>query len=317
MENCKCKTTDKEFLYVISVVSNPARFKRRYQLFNEFVERMKQNKLVKLYTTELQIGNRPFATNATFKLRSDHNLWHKENLINYTLRRLPKEANYIAWIDADIEFQNPRWAEETIEKLQEYNVVQPWSSCIDMGPKSEIMKIYTCFCKVYHDNNRVYYPKGFGGYEYAHPGYAFAYRRETLDGLGGVIDFAIAGSGDHHMACALVGVVTQSCHGEIHDSYRQALLNYQNLCNRFVQKKIGYVEGIILHNFHGKKQDRQYVSRWDILLKHHFNLNTDISYDINGIIKFNGNKPSLEMDLRNYSYSRNEDSIDMGDVEKD
>ena len=41
---CVDKLTHKSKLYVIAVVSNPARFKRRYQLYNEFCERIHKEK---------------------------------------------------------------------------------------------------------------------------------------------------------------------------------------------------------------------------------------------------------------------------------
>ena len=48
------KISNKAILYVISVISNPLQFERRYELFNEFVERMNKEKGVKLLTVELQ-----------------------------------------------------------------------------------------------------------------------------------------------------------------------------------------------------------------------------------------------------------------------
>ena len=72
----------KSKLYVIAVVSNPARFARRYQLFNEFCKRMKNEPRVELMTIELQQGSRPFITESKIQLRTDYELWYKENLIN-------------------------------------------------------------------------------------------------------------------------------------------------------------------------------------------------------------------------------------------
>jgi hypothetical protein len=77
--SCK-KLTSKDILYVIAVVSNPARFARRYKLFNEFCERMKDEKQVELITVELQQGSRPFVTDSKLKLRTDYELWYKENI---------------------------------------------------------------------------------------------------------------------------------------------------------------------------------------------------------------------------------------------
>ena len=95
------RITHGAILYVIAVISNPARFQRRYQLFNEFCERMKKEPQVQLVTVELQQSSRPFMTDATIKLRTEHELWYKENLINIAVRHLPKDWEYMAWIDAD------------------------------------------------------------------------------------------------------------------------------------------------------------------------------------------------------------------------
>jgi len=36
------RTTKNDILYVIAIVSNPARFEKRYKLFNDFCNRMKK-----------------------------------------------------------------------------------------------------------------------------------------------------------------------------------------------------------------------------------------------------------------------------------
>ena len=100
------RTTKNDVLYVIAIISNPARYDKRYKLFNEFCERMEKECYVKLVTVELQQGLRPFATSAMIKLRTDHEIWYKENLINIAVRHLPHDWKYMAWIDTDLEFQN-------------------------------------------------------------------------------------------------------------------------------------------------------------------------------------------------------------------
>ena len=308
--NCICKTTDEDHLYVIAVVSNPARFKRRYQLFNEFCERMKLNPKVKLFTTELQLGDRPFATNATFKVRSNHNLWHKENLLNYTIQRLPSNAKYINCVDADISFLNPNWATETIEALQTYKIIQNWSDCIDLTFDQEIMETHKSFGYMYHKCNRKFYNVNTNLYKFFHSGYSFAFTRDAFDDIGGMPLFAIAGSADHHFWTALVGKVLESVPGNIHPNYKKACLNFQDLCERHIKRNIGFTKGIIHHYYHGKKKERQYKSRWEYLIRNNYDPLTDINLDSNGILKFTGNKPNLEYDLRHYASSRNEDSIE-------
>ena len=137
------KTTKDDVLYVIAIISNPARYDKRYKLFNDFCNRMKTEKYVKLVTIELQQGLRPFATESIIKLRTNHEIWYKENLINIAVRHLPHDWKYMAWIDTDLQFQNKHWARETIEQLQTYKVVQIFSHCIDLGTKGETLQVLT------------------------------------------------------------------------------------------------------------------------------------------------------------------------------
>ena len=151
---------NKAKLYVIAVVSNPARFERRYKLFNEFCERMKHEKQVELVTIELQQNSRPFVTNSKIKLRTDHELWFKENLINIAVRHLPKNWEYMAWVDSDLEFQNKDWVRETLEQLQTYKVVQLFSHCLDLGIKHEALQVHTGIFYAYC-NGEIYNPPYF------------------------------------------------------------------------------------------------------------------------------------------------------------
>jgi hypothetical protein len=73
---------------------------------------------------------------------------------------------------------------------------------------------------------------------------------------------------------------------------------------------IGYVNGNIIHYWHGKKANRRYHERWSILVNNNYNPITDIKRDWQGIITLNDNKSKLKRDIQNYFILRNEDSID-------
>jgi len=128
-------------LYVIAVVSNPVRYHSRYRLYRAFEKHVADAGAI-LLTVEMAFGGRPFEVTQAgnplhVQLRSDFELWHKENLINIGISRLPVEAQYIAWIDADVTFARPDWAQETIQQLQHYAVVQMFSQSTDLGPNHE------------------------------------------------------------------------------------------------------------------------------------------------------------------------------------
>ena len=59
--------------------------------------------------------------------------------------------------------------------------------------------------------------------------------------------------------------------------------NYQlkALANKI---KVSYINGTILHSWHGSLADRGYFIRYNIFEKHGFNPKTDIVRDKNGII---------------------------------
>lgn len=111
------------------VISNPVRFESRLKLFREFKERLVREN-VNFWVTELALGDRPFECTKSnssieqeFQFRTFDELWHKENLINLTIQRLPTDWEYVAWVDADVMFTNPKWVDETIHQLQHYMVV--------------------------------------------------------------------------------------------------------------------------------------------------------------------------------------------------
>lgn len=292
-------------LYVIAVVSNPARFERRYKLFNEFCERMKLEKQVELITIELQQGSIPFMTNSKIKLRTNHELWFKENLINIAVKHLPINWEYMAWIDADIEFTNKNWVSDTIHQLQIYKVVQIFSHCLDMGIKNEALQVHTGIFYAYCNGEKYVTPKKYGNY--FHVGYAYGITRDAYDSIGGLLEFAILGSGDNHMALALLGIVDESLNKNLHPNYINLCKIYQERCEKNIKRNIGYVHGTILHSFHGNKQNRQYQSRWNILVNNQFDPLVDIYKDCNGLWQLNDIKINLRDNIKRYFRERDED----------
>jgi len=270
--------------YVVAVMTNPERFKTRPRLFREFMERMDKYG-VKLYVVEGAFGDREFEVTDSsnprhIQMRTDSELWHKENLINIGITRLPPTWKYVAWIDGDIDFIRPDWALETVHELQHHPVVQLFEDAIDTGPQHEVLTVFKGFAYCYKNNlprkvgdeKRVKNSPSFAYYgdytspgTYWHPGYAWAATRDAINTLGGLFEKAILGAGDHHMACALIGEGERSLPKGIHPGYTDAVMAWQKRADR-LHHNIGYVKGTIYHFWHGKKRNRQYKERWQILL---------------------------------------------------
>lgn len=298
-------------LDVIAVVSNPRRYQSRYRLYRKFAHQMLRNRTVRLTTVEIAHGSRPFEVTdagdeSHVQLRSDTELWQKEAMINVGVSRLPADATHVAWIDADVQFVRPDWAEETVQALEHYRVVQPFSQAIDLGPKSELLVTHQSFASCFQ--RKLPWTPGQG--TFWHPGYAWAMKRETLEKLGGLMDWPILGAADHHMATAFIGKVQDSIHGGVTESYKRKCIEWQERAKPVIEKNIGCVDGVILHDFHGKKKDRKYQDRWQILVENAYDPDTDVEKDAQGLWALKGNKLALRDGLRGYLAARNEDSTD-------
>jgi len=317
--------------YVIAVMTNPERYKKRPQLFREFQARMAKYG-AKLYVVEGAYGDREFEVTEAenprhIQVRTDSELWHKENLINIGISRLPPNWEYVAWLDGDIDFVRPDWMEETVHELQHHPVVQMFEDAVDLGPNHEIMNTAKGFAFCYkngepygkmvsksaeHEGCELpseYYEAEYGNGIYWHPGYCWAATRAAVNTMGGLFDYGILGAGDHHMACALIGEAQRSIPKGVHPHYRQLVLNWQERALR-LHKNIGYVKGTIYHFWHGKKRDRKYRDRWSIMIDNEIDVLAHVHKDWQGLWTLYPGHDEFRDDLRNYFQSRNEDSID-------
>lgn len=299
-----------EDLHVISVISNPVRFQSRTRLFREHMDRCASSAATHWFI-EASFGERGYeATKASdphhIQVRSDHEIWLKENLINKAVSQLPADWKYVMWLDGDVEFLQPNWAEETVQALQHYQVCQPFSHVLDMGPTTEGLTRFLHegfgYCAT-----RGLKPKNEYGV-YMHPGYAWAWRREAWDAVGGMLERGICGSGDDHMAKSLLGCADASMPPGIHPNYRAMVKAWETRAEA-LKRDVGYVSGTILHHFHGFKADRKYWDRWDILKAHDYDPETDVVKGDDGILRLADNgKHGLRDALRSYFRSRNEDA---------
>ena len=312
IESHKTEQTGKpmraDLLDVITVVANPMGWKSRLRLYDDFEQHMLASG-VRLTTVECAYGDRPFELAGRTQVnhigvRARTLVWAKENLINLGISRLRDDWRYVAWIDADVLFRRTDWASATVDALQQYDLVQPWSDCYDLGPRGEHLQAHRAFCRQWIDRQ----PIGPGPYVFAHPGYAWAATRPALNYLGGLIETASLGAADHHMALALVGQVQASLPAGITEAYANPLREWQARAERFIAGNIGCIAGTLEHFWHGAKEKRQYVDRWQILVRHQFDPALDLKRNVSGVLELAGNKPGLRRDIEYYLRSRDEDS---------
>ena len=303
-------------LHVLTAITNPCRYASRYRLFEDFAKRVSQAGAI-LHIAEAAFGERPhelipddpeLVGSGHLRLRTSHEIWHKENLLNLLVHRLPEDWKYCAWLDADILFARPDWVGETIHQLQHHGVVQMFSEALDLGPDETPFDRYPGFAASY-------LREGPGRKSTWHPGYAWGWRRDALEAVGGFIDCAILGSADQHMACGLIGEAPKSINPRMHPRYHAEIARWQARAERFVRRNIGFVPGTLLHHWHGRKSGRGYMDRWKILVDYQYDPLEDLRRDPQGLYQLydDGSERFIRFrdEIRAYFRSRNEDGNEL------
>lgn len=332
--------------WVVTCVTNPCRYKRRYQLYWDFAELCHQAG-VNLVTVEVAFGDRQFMVTQPsnrfhLQLRGEHELWLKENTLNLGIRHacsLATSLNLppvreVAWVDADCRSSRPfkQWMDETWHQLQHYEFVQMWETLIDLdlnynvvtAAQPSFMANYVkygrpspeVFRKMQHDSMMSgvteAYPGGTPGVGsiFGRPGLAWAANLDALNKVGGLIDCSILGAGDYYMAHGLLGTLNTINRGFSNDHIKY-MLNWQDRAVNWIKKDVGYVPGTVLHDFHGKKVNRAYGTRGKILSENKYNPHTDIKYDGQGLLQLETWSPRqirLRDQIREYFRARDEDA---------
>jgi hypothetical protein len=238
-------------------------------------------------------------------------MWQKERLLNVAIERLPPSCTKIAWLDADVLFENPAWALETARRLDDHPVVQLFDHAVRLrrGHRADDNSgdRYPGFAAIAsHDPHRLLA----GDFAtHGHTGFAWAARRDVLSGRG-LYDVCITGSGDHAMAHAFAGDWTSGCVDRIFGAsnrHRQYFTAWSKETYRRVRANVGFVSGSVLHLWHGEVRDRRYVDRNRELANFDFDPVTDLRVGSSGCWEWNSAKPLLHRWAREYFGLRRED----------
>lgn len=313
-------------LHVAVAYSNPYRWTTRQRLFNDFRRHMAGMPNIKLYVGELAYGERPFEVTSDqnpldLQMRVSDVLWHKENILNRVIQTFDRNWLYGAYVDGDMHFARYDMALETIQQLQLHEWVQMFSTLTDLCPNHEPIRTFKGFARVYHENGCVTQSRdalyadgkrrGVGA-----TGGAWAFRRRSLEACGGLLDSCILGSGDWHMSYGLIQ--EEVSHPEVENcgkAYVESLRIWQKRAAA-IRRNIGYLPCQASHYWHSSRKRRGYGTRWRILQDNDFDPRRDIYRDSNGIYQLEPDRIKLRDDIRKYFISRNEDDIQMLDIDR-
>jgi hypothetical protein len=279
-----------------------------------------------LLIVELAFGDAPFrvpddAADHIVRLRTTTVLWHKERLINLGLRHLPASCRFVAWLDADVLFENAEWVAATRDQLDHFVVVQPFETAcwlpegateapddLQAGHLSNLegrqIAGFAAALDQAGDRRRALALND----QYWHTGFAWAARRDFLD-RHGLYDRAILGGGDLIAAHAFAAD-TDFLRGRhlylrsIMPAERAAIGDWGGRVAIDTGGRVGWIPGRVCHLYHGPLAGRRYVERQQILRDADFDPHADLADDANGCWRWNSAKPALHAQVFDYFVSR-------------
>ena len=169
-----------------------------------------------------------------------------------------------------------------------------------MDNDKQILNVFTGFGYQFSKN----FKKG-KEINYWHPGFAWACTRKAYEQIGGLLDEGILGSGDNIMCHSFIKQAPERLKKGMTTEYMDFVRTKQT---KFEGLKLGYIPGSIRHYFHGKKENRNYYGREDILIRHKYDPKIFITRDAKGlIIPTKECPPEFLKDIMDYFEDRNED----------
>ncbi|MBX8633125.1 MAG: hypothetical protein KHF84_01250 [Thermoplasmata archaeon] len=271
---------------------------------------------------EGSFGKRPFvlpASEHVIHIHCPSVMWQKERLLNLAIHHLPKSCHKVAWLDTDIFFENPRWAIETSQLLNEVPIVQPFDTALWL-PKGQTRFrgrgiVWSGFAATARRHPGLFLSGDFD--RHGHSGYAWAARREIVE-KHGLYDRSVVGSGDHLMAHAMMGDLSSPCVTNsvgAANPFRDSFHRWAKSFHRDVQSQVGFVPGAVLHRWHGDRKKRRYYKRMVGMLARGYDPDRDVFISQTGALEWTEQGSKLGRWMKDYFTGRREDGRP-GRVEK-
>ncbi len=263
---------------VVSCFFNPMHSEYRLRAFEQFYASIKH---LNHEIVECVIGDakRQLGHHANIEaIRTESLLWHKEAILNRTIAKLPKQYQYVFWIDADVLFTNLNWMTESVQAMQRRAaIVQPWEYCIHLNrdEKKPTFDVESCRALVSDPDHR--HPQIWRGFaanyqtdgaiaaslnyhRHGHVGFAWGARRSILDQCP-LYDKALIGGADHIIAHAAALQVPHPCIDRAFAGDIEAVNAWSHKFADACEGHLGYVPGDLYHLWHGDIDKREYLNR--------------------------------------------------------
>jgi hypothetical protein len=300
-------------LGVVTSYFNPCGYRARAENFERFVEPLRAAGIPLVIVEACFPGEGATlpAHHASLRVPARDVMWHKERLLDLGAAWLPPACTKVAWLDADVLFEDEGWAVATSERLDTAAVVQPFAEVVRLARGALAPgagdDVFESFGAVFVNRPE---ELAHGKFErHGHTGFAWAARRDLV-ARHGLYDACIAGSGDHMMAHAFAGDWQSPCVGRMVGRGGRHLAHYRRWSQKIdadVGARLSYTPGRLLHLWHGTVENRRYAQRNKELLALAFDPKEDLRISATGCWEWASDKPALHAWAQRYFAERRED----------
>ena len=298
--------------WAITSYFNPLHYRRRLANFRTFRKHLQ----LPLIAVELAYGS-------SFELQADDAeiciqlgdgalLWQKERLLNVAIQALPDNCKKVAWVDCDIIFPSPGWVETAASLLDQYALIQLFQRIHGLAPEWVAEADWASQVEYTQTSAASSFASGATTLRDSHgaicnPGSAWAARRELM-GRHLLYDACILGGGDSAMICAANGFfdLVMGIHS-MNERQQQWYMSWAKPFNETVRAETTFLDGEILHLWHGDFSMRKYRARHEGFQRFQFDPGTDIALGNSGAWQWNTDKIEMHQYVREYFESRRED----------
>lgn len=300
-----------ERTWAITTYFDPLGAKARLANFREFRKRLRIPLIAveHAYGPSFELGEDD--ADILIQRRGGALLWQKERLLNLGLSALPDDCDVVVLLDCDIVFQRDDWVEAGRAALEDFFLIQPFRRVYHLSREDkhllgrpakplEVLDSFEYLISRGKITDESFATQGASMRLKYSPGCAWMARRDLLD-RHGIYDTLILGSGDKALASAAHGRHTDSARAlGMNARHREHYLRWAEPFYQDVRGRVSYIDGDVLHLWHGALENRQYQNRYRGFEQYDFDPDADIVTNCDGVWRWKSDKPTLHAYTRHY-----------------
>lgn len=291
---------------VVTCHFNPVGYRRPVANYERFIEAFPAD-VRRFLTVELSFDGRTLPIdNRSERIHiagdpSRHLMWQKEALLNVGFADVLGDPSieYVAWIDADLIWDEPRVLQEGIRQIRDGSAaVQLFSSIAMQDAAGQVESV------------RASASAGFAatGKHNGSPGGAWLARADLLRHVGGLSPYNVVGGGDQFAFEGFTGCRAECAYRHVSQHLVTIDTEWAMRARRWItarRLRSSFVDATVQHLWNGDRSNRRYDQRRRVLAD--YDPARDVRINADGILEWTGANPRLERAVAEYFAGRQED----------